>query len=83
MTARLPAPLWSDSPEPGERWVLLIYLAALGLSCSPWDLQSSFCHGASLVAAGKLSCTTWDLVPRPRIQQEPPALGARNRPWDH
>lgn len=29
MTARLPAPLWSDSPEPGERWVLLIYLAAL------------------------------------------------------
>ena len=55
VTARLPAPLWSDRAEPGERWVLLIYLVALGLSCSTFDLQSSFCHGASLVAAGKLS----------------------------
>ena len=34
--------------------VLFIYLAASGLSCSTWDIQSLLCHTRSLIAECKL-----------------------------
>ena len=48
-----------------------VYLAALGLSCGTWDLQSD-------AACRAFSCGVWGLVPWPRTQPGPPALGVWN-----
>ena len=46
------------------------------LSCGTWDLPSSLCHAASLVAACRIySCHMWDLALWPGIDPGPPALG--------
>ena len=49
---------------------VFIYLAALGLSCSMWDLFSC--------GMRTLSWGMWDLVPWPRLEPGPPALGAQS-----
>ena len=48
-----------------------VYLAALGLGCGTWDLQSD-------AACRTFSCGVWGLVPWPRTQPAPPALGVWN-----
>ena len=66
-----------------------IYLAALYLSCGMRNVQSSLCHGGSLVVACGIffflvmacrifSCSMWDLliVPWQGMVLRPPALGA-------
>ena len=50
-------------------FIYLVYLAALGLSCSIWDLPCGM---------WALSCGMWDLVPWPRIEPGPPALGVQS-----
>ena len=51
-------------------FLLHIYLAALGFSCSTQDLWSS--------AAGAIfSCCMWDLAPWTGIKLRPPALGVQ------
>ena len=59
----------------------IIYLAVLGLSCSPWDLPSSLWHvGCGIFSCGMrtLSCSMWDLIPRPEIEPRPLALGTQS-----
>ena len=55
-------------------FLLFMYLAALGLSCSRWQLL--FWHTGSLVVARGLSSpmACWLLVPWPGIEPERPAL---------
>ena len=52
------------------------YLAALSLCCCTWDCQSSLRSAESLESCSMrtLSCSMWDLVPRPGIKVRPPAL---------
>ena len=47
---------------------LFFFLAAPGLNCSMWDLQSSLQH------TGFFSCSMWDLFPWPGLEPGPPAL---------
>ena len=64
---------------------LFIYLAALGLNCSMWDLQSSLQH------TGLFSCSMWDLFPWLGLEPGPPASWVqslsqwttREVPWIH
>ena len=49
---------------------LFIYLAVPSLSCGTQDLFLFF-----NAVCGIFSCGMWDLVPQPRIEPRPPALG--------
>ena len=51
---------------------LFICLALSCLSCGTWSLQSLLQHSVSF------SCSMWDLLPQPRIELRPPALGAES-----
>ena len=57
---------------------LSLYLPALGLICSPWALHCGM-WGFFLVVTLRISfvsCSMWNLVPRPGIKPGAPALGA-------
>ena len=52
---------------------LKIHLAALSLSCSTWELQSSLWHSGSF-----FNCGMWDLAPWPGVKPRLPAMGAHS-----
>ena len=58
-------------------WLRLVLVVAQGISdlcCSVWDLDSQ-CFSCGVWT---LSCSTWNLVPWPKIEPRPPALGTQN-----
>ena len=58
---------------------LFIYLSSPGISCSTQDFQSSWQHVRPLSSSMQtLSCSMWNLVPRPEMDPGSPALGARS-----